>query len=734
MQITYRDIGIAVVILLLAFLVRTIVVFDRAANDPAFDPLPYGSDQRTYLIFARGYENGTWPDGPFWYQPGLTYYFVGIRLLTGDSLGMMRLMTGVTGALACGFMVGVGWLLTQRKWGGYLAGLLLALYPVAAFYATVLLIPGLATFLVVVFLLLMLWQREERALWRTLALGLVLGLTTITRTNLALLWLAWLLFLLLYAPTWRARILHGGLSLLALALMVAPVTLYNRQQGSAQLVTRVGMEEIYRASSRDATGTYISRYPAYELVDNGQYAEALLHDLRYDPLHFIQLQIRKLSLYWSALEPANNIDYIASGENASPLLRFIPLDFRILSAAGLLGLLALWYADRRMAAVMTVIVLLMFAGVMIIWVEGRVRQPVVAPLVATSAYLVVHLAGELRSRDWRRLARRWLLPVAALVLIFAYFDWAVNHLPQQRPVTDLPADVRPLEITFDDTLQLVGWRPMPFWPAAVQGWTHPDRSYVIEFYWRLLQPTDVDYNAYAALVLDETRYAARDTVIGEIRFRHKPTSTWEPGDIYREVMGFTVPPAAPTARSIPVRMGVYRTEGTFTYEQDTRQVIPVAVTQPANHTGDVVIQHLAVFAPDMDFAPPPAGMPPSDLVFGDVLALRGLRLPAPADPTMGFAWEALANIDQNYNLFVHIMDEADSLVAQYDGPLNEGNLLTANWPPGYTTHDTIEIDLPQQPGTYRVFIGLYERSTRDRASVDAPDNRPLVGEIVVGGG
>src|SRR5690606_22895096 len=106
-------------------------------------------------------------------------------------------MSGV-GALACGLMVGVGWLLTGRRWGGYLAGLLLAVYPVAIFFSTVFLIPGIATFYVALYLFLVLWQRHRLSLWRSAGIGIVLGLVTITRTNLALLGLAWLLFLALF--------------------------------------------------------------------------------------------------------------------------------------------------------------------------------------------------------------------------------------------------------------------------------------------------------------------------------------------------------------------------------------------------------------------------------------------------------------------------------------------------------------------------------------------------------
>jgi hypothetical protein len=94
--LTYRDIALAMMIVMAAFTLRVIVVFDRAHNDWAFDPLPAGTDQVEYVRAAQLYEAGSWPSGPFHWQPGVAYYFVAIRALVGKSLGMMRVATSLT--------------------------------------------------------------------------------------------------------------------------------------------------------------------------------------------------------------------------------------------------------------------------------------------------------------------------------------------------------------------------------------------------------------------------------------------------------------------------------------------------------------------------------------------------------------------------------------------------------------------------------------------------------------
>lgn len=725
--ITRRDIVIAVLIVLLAYLLRVIVVFDRAANDTVFDPPPEGSDQRHYLLYAEGWERGTWPDGPFWYQPGLVYTIVGIRALVGHSLGNLRLVLSLSGALAAGLMVGVGWLLTCRKWGGYLAGLLMAVYPVAIFFSTEPLDTGLSTFYVALFLFLALWQREKLAVWRSLLLGLVIGIAVISRANLALLWLTWLVGLVMFGRSRREIVIHATLSFFAMALPVAPVTLYNRQQGSSQLLTRVGMEEVYRGSNRDAPGIYVPSRPAFALVDNGQYTQALIDDIVRDPRRFVDLQIRKFSLFWSALEPGNNIDYTTSGEDASLLLRVIPLDFRLLALVGVLGLLTVFYTDRRMGIFLTAVILALMLGVLITWVEARLRLPIIVPLIACCAFLAVYLSKKMRTWQSGFFLRRLVFPVAVLISLSIYFDWAVDSLPVQRPVAALPADVRPLNLIFEEKLELVGWRP---WPTARQAWAEYNQSYVVELYWRVLQPVSDDYNAYIAYVDDNQRFAGRDTVIGEISYHSKPTSSWLPGEIYREILGFKLPNNIPNERSGEIRVGVYRTEGEFSAEADTRTIIDVPLSSTADSPGYVTLQKLALY--DL---PPAQPISENEWVFGEQIALKSIvhtdEVSVGEDIQITFPWEAIADVANDYTLFIHVMDMSGSLAAQFNSEPRGGVLVTSTWAPHYPITDSITFPAPAEPGTYNIYFGLYNTQTQERLTVAAPDNRPMLGTLIV---
>lgn len=741
-RLTYRDIAFAVVIMLLAFVLRVMVTVERAERDVSFAPLPSGSDQYVYVLQAEGYEAGTWPSGVFHWQPGITYFLIAIRPIFGRGIGQMTLGMALISALGCGFMVGCGWLLTRRRWGGYLAGLLMAVYPIAIFYSTVLLTESLSSIYLIVFLFLVFWQREKLSLWRSIFLGVLLGLMTITRTNLAALSLAWLLLLWLDTRGTGARaflparfVVHAGVSLLCMGLMIAPVALWNRAQARSRefpLITDTGMEEVYRGNNRDATGLR-STDPAFYTADNG-YTNALLSDIRLNPLRFVELQLRKVGLYWSAAEPGNNVDYQQSGEAVSPLLRAIPLDFALVAFLGWLGIIVLWKNERRAAFFLALIHGLIFAGVMLVWAEGRLKQPAVPVLILPAAHALLQgfdLAARRLQPD-KRAIRRYGLPALILLIVGSGLGWAAENLPQNRPVAGLPSDARTLGVTFGDSLKLLAWRTLPDWPAAQRGWTHFQRSYVVQLYWQVMQPTSDDYNVYLAYIQDGQRLAGVDRAIGTVSFRPKPTSQWQPGDIYAEVIGFQIPKDLPLEKTGEIRLGIYTASGET--NDPNRVILPVPTTSTAEALSSIALERLAIFdtgyiGTELD------GFTPLSLDFGGQIALKGYTLSLNADPgevlTLGLYWKALADMETDYTLLVHLEDDAGNPVAQFDTPPRANTLTTSTWPPDYPISDAVTMTMPSVVGTYSLYIGWYNPVDGQRVTTGTPDSRVLLSRIRV---
>lgn len=741
---TRRDSLIAVFLVLFAFVLRCIVVFERAYHDPAFFTLPAGTDQAVYVSFARGWQAGTWPNAPFHHQPGLVYFLILIRSFTGDSLGTMRLATSLLGALACGVLIAVGWQITGKRWGGFLAGLLLAIYPPAIFYATVLLDVNLSVFLVCLVLLLALWQQDRLAglkVWRSLLIGAAVGYLAITRLNLAVLLLAWLVFLWLLRPGWRKFALHSALSIVALAAVIAPVTLWNLSQGRAQLISETGTKEVYRGSNRDANGIRVSNDLATAITPHEDYLPMLLFDIGRDPRRFVELQLRKIGLFFSPSEPANNIDYIANGEDASLLLRLIPLDFRVIALPGLVGVgaLLLYGAERRKGWLLLLTTLLILAGVLLTWYAARLRLPVVVPLILGVSALLVDLVETLRAKlAWGQMARRYAPSLLAVVLLCAGGDWAIDHLPTKTTLSALPGDAIPTELVFDDTLRLVGWRALSVWPAAKTGWSATGGEYAVELFWQITQPTAYAYNASVAYVVNGERVAGYDWEIGDVAYPRTPTSTWQQGAILSEIVGFSISRDLPREISGDLRVSVYRVEGEFRPgEPDTRQVFPVVITSLPEQPTSIALHPLAVV--DYPQSPARRRLPEdytaSEAVFGEQIALLGYAYQLEGDQLrLAFHWATLPNVEIRRDAvqFIHVEDSAGALVGQLDLPPRAGSFLTSTWPPDYGIHDEVILailSLQTSTAPYRVYTGLYDSVTMERLPVNTPDNRLFLFEF-----
>ncbi|MBZ0284554.1 MAG: hypothetical protein K8L97_27695, partial [Anaerolineae bacterium] len=376
--------------------------------------------------------------------------------------------------------------------------------------------------------------------------------------------------------------------------------------------------------------------------------------------------------------------------------------------------------------------LLIFAGVMPLWAEGRLKQPAVAPLLVTGAFVIVQAVEWIKARDWQKLARRIVVPAVGMLLIFGGLDWAAANWPQTHPVAGLPDDVRQMDIVFGDQLKLVGWRALPEWPAAEKGWTHFLRSYTVQLYWEVLQPVTDDYNLYLALVLDGERIAGVDRAIGTVSYRPKPTSAWMPGEIYAEIIGFRIPQSVTLERSGDVQLGVYLAPGDT--NDPNRVITPIPITSLENAPTSIHLQRVAVFdtgyiGSELD------GYTPSEAVFGGQIALKGYQLPdqaAPDEPIpLKLYWKALAEMTSDYTMLIHIEDEAGNMVAPFDVPPRGNTLPTSTWPPDYPLTDEIVITAPSVPGTYRVYIGWYDPLTLVRLPAGTPDDRLLLGEIRV---
>ena len=102
--------------------------------------------------------------------------------------------------------------------------------------------------------------------------------------------------------------------------------------------------------------------------------------------------------------------------------------------------------------------------------------------------------------------------------------------------------------------------------------------------------------------------------------------------------------------------------------------------------------------------------------FGDQIALLGYNTvtetAAPGDTLeLTLYWQALRELEIDYQVFVHVLDSAGELVAQSD-KLNPGDFPTRRWPLDKYVPDAHSLALPADlpPGDYTVATGLWVQS------------------------
>jgi hypothetical protein len=718
-KLRYQHIGIAVLIVLVGFMLRAGVVYQRAGADTSFIP-PVGTDQATHLEQARGLLAGTWPDTPFLFQPAPPYVYAVFMLLFGDSVPMIALSIALLNALACGWLIGSAWLLTKQAWGGYLAGGIYAISSTGVFYGASLVIAPQAVFWMALLIFLVLWQRKKMTWSRTIALGIVGAIMSLTRVNLLPVMGLVALWYLVQPISWRERILQLIVLTLVTVAVVGQVTWHNyRTSGDFIFLVQIGSKELYWANNRDSAGRN-TQTPAVKNVDM-LYDDAIKRDIALDPLRFIGLIGYKFARFWNWQEEANNISFERVKE-ASSLLRLLPLNFSFLLVGGTIGLWLLWKHDRYASSFLILLLLWMLTTFLMVFVYGRLRHPAEIPLILALAYGAVIIVDSIQHSPIKQVGRQIAVPTVvsiSLVLFSAWVLFPTPKLPPKRSYTALPADLIELNIRFEDLI-LRGWRPLDIWPASRDGWVQVFESYGIELFWQMTEPSDTEYLFFLAYVDGDTRYDAVDMPIGAISFPFYTTTSWDTETIYSEILNLRLDDDVPQERSGQIRLGVW-------YWDKEGLIVNVPAD---NGEANILIQSVAVF--NSQLPPKAPDLPASDFVFGDLIALRAYELSEKAVAnetiTISFYWEALQNIDSNYTALLHVQDENGAVVAQGDNLPIQG-LFTSNWTPNYPLPGQLPLTMPEEAGTYEIYVGLYNEA--GRLATGTADNRVLLGIITV---
>jgi len=227
----------------------------------------------------------------------------------------------------------------------------------------------------------------------------------------------------------------------------------------------------------------------------------------------------------------------------------------------------------------------------------------------------------------------------------------------------------------------------------------------LSLYWSADEVPTAAYSGFVHFVDDEGRSWAQDD--GPPGGELYPTTAWRPGEVLRDRRLLHLPPDLPA--------GLYRLEAGL-YDPVTRMHL-----QTADGGDRFVLGFVRLGEPE----PQPPDLTPVGALFGGQIRLIGYTL-APAgerDWTLALVWSAEAAIDEDYTVFVHLLDGEGEIRGQHDGPPGGGDYPTSFWLAGDLILDRHELSLPADApaGIYHLLVGLYRPDTGERLPVDGGD-------------
>lgn len=210
----------------------------------------------------------------------------------------------------------------------------------------------------------------------------------------------------------------------------------------------------------------------------------------------------------------------------------------------------------------------------------------------------------------------------------------------------------------------------------------------------------------------------------------RPFGEWAAGEKVRTVHTLRLPADTPSG-------GYALVVGLL--DADERSRIP-ATLRPGVRADHLRLATLAVVARE-PLPPPQAALPQRpEVSFGGVIRLAGFALdPEVAAPGGRIAarlhWQALQVMGVDYQAFLHLTTLEDRHpLAQVDAPPADEGLPTARWLPGEVLEGMLSLSIPSElaPGTYRLWLGLYDPGTGERLPVLGPHGEPMGDALLLG--
>ena len=297
----------------------------------------------------------------------------------------------------------------------------------------------------------------------------------------------------------------------------------------------------------------------------------------------------------------------------------------------------------------------------------------------------------------------WLppdLPPGNYTLQLVVYDPASGQSLGQ-PVTIPGIDVSPAQITPPlEALSIPNPIRQPLGDLTLVGYAAPEKiqpgqEMWLWLYWQAQKPPDPDALIQLSLGSQDENTTTDFPPVDSIG----PVDSWQVGQVRRAVYHLPTSPRL-AGQEAAIHVGITSAAG------------PIETT----------LAHVKLETRPRQFDVPPIAQP-TDITFGErsQLKLIGYDLPAasfaPGDALpVTLYWQAGAEMDVNYTVFVQLLNHAGQVVSQQDLQPLAGAAPTTTWLSGEILTDPYSLTLPADlpSGDYHLITGLYNAATGER--------------------
>ena len=267
--------------------------------------------------------------------------------------------------------------------------------------------------------------------------------------------------------------------------------------------------------------------------------------------------------------------------------------------------------------------------------------------------------------------------------------------PPSLTETDLPSNLRHVEINYADKLKLIGFETSS--RRAL-----PGEAITLSLFWQSLAQMNEDYSIGMSLIDANGRViGARDSYPGKGML---PTRLWRAGQIIRDDYWLPInSDATPGAARIHVSLYQRETKRDLVERDPSGKSITPIIGQIKVATANPVVPSIANS---------------TNYTFDKRIALIGYDFKLVPEFNLTLYWKRVAPVPTDYTVFVHVLDANGKIIAQLDQQPENGNNPTSLWDDGEIIADAYAFALPKDTiGAFRIVVGLYHIDTGKRLPI-----------------